>query len=315
LLPEDDYKVVALPYFRFYNQGEKFADTLDWSNPGDIRVMEKLDGSLIIMYWYGGEWRFATSGQPDAYNNIKLINTVWKKLNYKFPDDSDKDKTFMFELCSLQNKIVVSYEMERLVLHGVRSINTFQEFLPDSYAQKYGYELIKSFTFGSFDEAHQAVSQLDPKQNEGYVYLQANDSGRFKRVKDKHPEYVILSKMAESDKIEMVLIKTIQSRDESEFLATNPDKLEEYNEYKAKYTKLCNLILDEWTTLMSNEPVPDRKTFFQTINSFDTDIKRWYKHCLLEMYTKHTKGLVVDQEAIFRWLDKQTQFKIHSFLF
>lgn len=300
--PEDNFKVIALPYFRFYNLGEKFTDVIDWST---TRVLEKLDGSLIILYYYDGEWCFATSGTPDAYGMSDLINKVWKQLNYRFPDPEDQDKTFMFELCSLKNKIVVSYEVERMVLHGVRSIVTFQEEMPDAYAIKYGYELIKSYPVYTLEDAHTMVLKFNPTQNEGCVYV----DHAFRRVKDKNPDYVVLSKTAEGDSIEVTILKTIFANDGSEFLSTNPDKTELYNEIYQKYAKLCEEIDRVWHSVNG---LPDRKSFFQTVNSLaTTDVSRWYKNCLLEMYTNKTKNKPVD---IREWVNKQNATRVINYL-
>ena len=332
ILPEDNFKVVALPYFRFYNHGEKFTDVIDW-NSTNTRVLEKLDGSLVILYYYegsdGNHWRFATSGTPDAYGMSSLINKVWKKLGYRYPNEEDKDKTFMFELCTLNNKIVVPYETERMVLHGVRSIITFKEELPDAYATKYGYELIKSYPVNNFDDAHKMVLGFDPKQTEGCVYV----DHLFRRVKDKNPEYVVLSKTAEGDSIECTILKTIFTNDSSEFLSTNPDKIDLYNDIYNKYITLCKQIEQEWNNL---KDIPDRKTFFQTINtitstnkSLDTslaaslDAAKWYKNCLLEMYTIQTKNTQrkntqqnirdVDINYIYGWINKQNPMRVLNF--
>jgi len=46
---EDDWRVVSLPYVKFFNYGESYADkTLDWTT---AKVYEKLDGSMVTLYW------------------------------------------------------------------------------------------------------------------------------------------------------------------------------------------------------------------------------------------------------------------------
>src|SRR4051812_7540092 len=60
---ERDWAIVSYPYMKFYNHGEPYAAPLDWST---ARVYEKLDGSLIVLYHYAGEWQAATSGQADG---------------------------------------------------------------------------------------------------------------------------------------------------------------------------------------------------------------------------------------------------------
>src|SRR6476659_8011413 len=57
--------VLAHPYNKFWNHGEHLAATIDWST---ARVQDKLDGSLMILYWHpaNGAWQVASSGHPIA---------------------------------------------------------------------------------------------------------------------------------------------------------------------------------------------------------------------------------------------------------
>jgi hypothetical protein len=63
----NNWNVVAFPFKRFFNEGEGTADTIDWNT---ARVQEKVDGTLIIMYWYDGTWQIATRGSPDAGGSV-----------------------------------------------------------------------------------------------------------------------------------------------------------------------------------------------------------------------------------------------------
>lgn len=53
ILDEDDnWRIVAFPFRKFFNFNESNAAKLNWS--GGVKVMEKLDGSLMILYSYKG---------------------------------------------------------------------------------------------------------------------------------------------------------------------------------------------------------------------------------------------------------------------
>jgi hypothetical protein len=39
------------------------AAAIDWTN---AVVTEKLDGSLVTLYWYQGGWQVASTGTPDG---------------------------------------------------------------------------------------------------------------------------------------------------------------------------------------------------------------------------------------------------------
>src|SRR5699024_2865527 len=64
----NDYKHVCVPFFKFFNYGEKCADNIDWNY---TTVEEKVDGSLI-KFWIGrdGDLRVSTNGTIDARDAI-----------------------------------------------------------------------------------------------------------------------------------------------------------------------------------------------------------------------------------------------------
>lgn len=45
-----DWAVVAMPYTRFFNYGERWASCIDWAT---AKVFEKMDGSLMTMVCCG----------------------------------------------------------------------------------------------------------------------------------------------------------------------------------------------------------------------------------------------------------------------
>lgn len=112
---EDNWNIVCYPYNKFFNFGESNAAKLNWDSK--INAYKKLDGSLINLFYYKG-WNFSTSGNPDAsgpcLNNLgrqitfhELVKELWSQHNYEYPFKIDYNRTFMFELCTPLNKIVV----------------------------------------------------------------------------------------------------------------------------------------------------------------------------------------------------------------
>jgi len=75
----------------------------------EIRVYEKLDGSLAVLYYYGGEWNVSSSGVPDgsaflyhaSCKDLKFCDlfwSVWKEEGYSLP--KDENYCYFFELMS-----------------------------------------------------------------------------------------------------------------------------------------------------------------------------------------------------------------------
>lgn len=197
---DDPTEIVAMAYRKFWNLGEKHADAIDWST---ARVAEKLDGSLMTLYWHGGasgRWCVASSGHPTAGGNYNgadakvFRDAFWetfRALGYREPAPGDRDYCFMFELCRPDNRIVVRYPEPRLVLHGARHLGDLTERGHDWLALiggAYRWEVVSSWLPGEPTPAWVTASAAatDPLGLEGYVVCDA----AFRRVKVKNPRYV-----------------------------------------------------------------------------------------------------------------------------
>src|ERR1035437_3276957 len=49
----DEWKVISRSYNKFFNYGEGNAAEIDWNN---CVIQEKVDGSLMTIYWYSDRW-------------------------------------------------------------------------------------------------------------------------------------------------------------------------------------------------------------------------------------------------------------------
>ena len=107
ILERGSWNVVAMPFKKFFNYGEQHADRLDW---GTAKVYEKLDGSLLTLYFHSGEWHVATSKLPAADGKLpsggvagcgtfaELFWSVWRRKGYRTPES--RTTCYMFELCN-----------------------------------------------------------------------------------------------------------------------------------------------------------------------------------------------------------------------
>lgn len=196
----DAREVVAWPYNKFWNLGEARADTIDWST---ARVLDKLDGSLMILYWHPrtGGWRVASSGHPTAGGSFGTDRArtfadafwaVWDSEDLTLPGSVWQDVTFMFELCASENRIVVKHDRPRLVLHGARECGTeISHETLDTCSILIGCDLVESFPLTSAEDCATAAATLNPVAAEGFVVVDA----AFHRVKIKSPRYVSLHHM------------------------------------------------------------------------------------------------------------------------
>ena len=189
-------EVVCWPFNKFFNFQEKYAADIDWNS---ARVMEKIDGSMIKLYWYKNAWRFATSSTCDAkeaavpgYKDLSyadIINKASNKVEIPF-DKLNKDYTYVFELVSPLTQVVVRYEETLLYYLAAKNNKTGEEV--DNELTKFIKP--KSYILSTLEECMVAAEILndgDTIEKEGFVVVDGNHN----RVKIKSPAYVAMHRM------------------------------------------------------------------------------------------------------------------------
>ena len=108
VLDEQRKRIVATPFPKFFNLGEARGETRELP----FESFEKVDGSLIIAFQHQREWLTATKGAFDS------AQALWARRQLKSTDLAalQPDTTYLFEAVSPDNRIVVKYDDEALVL-------------------------------------------------------------------------------------------------------------------------------------------------------------------------------------------------------
>lgn len=254
----DDWRIISWSYDKFFNYGEGHAAEIDWNT---ARVYEKLDGSLMTVYFYDNNWHVASSGLPDASGEVMGTNTTfaelfwktWRDLGYQLPTDTSK--CFSFELMTPYNRIVVRHEKSRIVLHGARRLSDLRELNPIVEAHTNGWECVKIFPLHSWDNILSAAKNLDPMKTEGYVVC----DGNYNRVKVKSPAYVAVSRLKDStSSSSRQLLDKIRINDHEEFLSYFPEMKDVYYRIKVKYEKMLSYVEGFYEAISD---IDDRKAF------------------------------------------------------
>ena len=188
--------VLCRPFDKFFNVQEQYASDIDWDT---AKVLEKIDGSLIKMYWYNGEWVFATSSTCDAseapvagYRDLTYRDIILRADNYgKIPfDNMNKRKTYLFELVSPMTQVVIRYDTTTLYYLATRDNMTGQEVEDEEFE---GFKRPKSFPIKTIDECISAATELNKDseadlKDEGFVVV----DGKHDRIKIKSPAYIAM---------------------------------------------------------------------------------------------------------------------------
>ncbi|WP_310484933.1 RNA ligase [Chamaesiphon sp. VAR_48_metabat_403] len=111
LVLDNHYRPIARPLPKFFNLSE-YQGTLPDGVPN---IYEKLDGSLIILFHYQGQWEVASRGSfasDQSHMARVLLGNYREDL-----DKLDRAYTYLFEIIYPINRIVVDYgSAQRLVL-------------------------------------------------------------------------------------------------------------------------------------------------------------------------------------------------------
>jgi len=215
VLEKDTWDIVSFPFYRFYNFEEVPEERIkfDWKHS---YATEKIDGSLLEIFNYKGEWLLSTRsmiGGDNALNAIgttvnDIFNDAIKPLDrFQFFSFLNPNYTYIFEIVSPYNQIVTQWDTAHLYLIGGRNIQ--QEEIPftdiysllDSRIQKVIrlpkvislYDAEKDEFIG-FDKMKH-LAETGNSQDEGFVvvyYNSNNDQFSFPRVKVKNSAYVAL---------------------------------------------------------------------------------------------------------------------------
>jgi hypothetical protein len=212
-----DVEVLAWPMNRFYNHGDAVAAQIDWSDPG-LRVYEKLDGTCMIVYWdpLHGRWHAGTRSVPEAdlpirVGHMEIGDMTFSELFFKAlvatreastgeaitwtVDGFDKvvhlnkELTYVFELTTPYNRIVVKYDEPRVTLLAARHTATGKELPIESLCLQY-VNRPKTWDLRSASALDAFVNSADPALLEGAVVCDS----QFHRLKVKNKAWVLSSK-------------------------------------------------------------------------------------------------------------------------
>lgn len=170
------FRLVAYAFDRFFNYGEYGAAQVDWQS---AKVWEKMDGSLIKVFYYKGEWIVSTSGSVAGGSKVgeteksfsELFWEVFNQVGYS-KDVLKPNLCYIFELCHKSNRIVVAYDKPQLPLLAVRDrLLNFDEVDVEEVGHSHGFKVVERYDFGEKELIH--MVNLRGANHEGFVVCDA----------------------------------------------------------------------------------------------------------------------------------------------
>lgn len=197
---------VAVPFYKFGNYGESYVPNIDWSS---AKVKEKVDGSLMKVWYHKDEWHVSTNGTIDAHNaptsveKVSFYDIFMRALEKNgnprdFFNSLDINYTYMFELVSRETRVTIEYPETALYYLGSRSLCTLlEEELPASTDDAVFFKFVKLpriYPLRTLEDCITAVNAMGADE-EGFVVCDRH----FNRMKIKSPEYLMAARICNNN--------------------------------------------------------------------------------------------------------------------
>jgi T4 RnlA family RNA ligase len=212
LILDDQYQTIARPLRKFFNLQEH-QGTLPDSVP---KIYEKLDGSLILLFFYEGQWQVASRGSflsEQALKAREILNDYQSEV-----DQLDRSYTYLLEVIYPANRIVVDYgNAERLVLLAAVHTETGEEIDHEGVTWR---DRAQTYPATSLPDWIKSLNQAELPNQEGFILKWSNGF----RLKYKLEDYVRLHRVLTRIQAKDIWECLSQNQDLEQFLTAVPDE-------------------------------------------------------------------------------------------
>ena len=188
IILDENLDVACIGFNKFFNQHEQFASKINWD---DCRVQEKLDGSIVKLWFDTDKWVWATNGVIYAENaecmdlmHKNYLELIQDAVNYNDIDYNklNTENTYIFEIVD-PCMHTVKYPEIKLYHIGTRNNKTLREDNVDI-----GIEKPKEYSLHSLEEVIKFVQEMNEAEvtEEGVVVV----DNRWNRIKIKNVRYL-----------------------------------------------------------------------------------------------------------------------------
>lgn len=305
------YKFVCVPFTKFFCLKDPNAkqDVIKLYHRKKWLIEEKIDGSLIKLWFDDNKWHVSTSGTIHAVDaevqfKTEQINTFKDLFDVASKDKIDYNKldksyTYMFELVGIENKVIVPYNIEDIYYLGRRNNYTLNEvsYFDDDCV---GVEKCKRPRCRIVDvninpkkmmsKLYNDVNLLD-KSNEHFEGYVVSDLSLKTRIKMKSNQYMELFHQKGNGVFtpRKILLMILDSKDD--------DIISSFPEYRVQFDKVRNQFIN-WVNLVKTE------LNYMQDNQWETkkDFAEWAKttSCPTIMFSAYGKDYISDD-----WIEKK----------
>lgn len=233
---QDNFRVVRYAFKKFFNIDEGHSATIDWDT---AVASEKIDGSIMSVWYARGKWHLSTNGTIDAFKaeiaGVGPYKTFGDLFESVCPmstfDHFDKNKCITFELVSPYNKVVIDYPETKVYVLSVRNMATLAEYSIDdlqTWADANGFATPQVYRLNDQSDYRKLVEDM-PEGHEGIVVRDGNGE----RVKIKTLLYFEMHRAKNNGVITLErIVDLIRANDHYEFLSYFPEYQSVFDDVK-----------------------------------------------------------------------------------
>jgi RNA ligase len=277
-----DGTIVARPFDKFFNIDESEETRIDVleSRPGPIDITEKLDGSMIAVWFYDGSWHTSTRG---SFTSSQAQAAAWWLAGQPSKlVDILEEFTLLCEWCAPDNRVVLKYDTADLVLIGARLTSTGTDLHYEQLRHVANLAGLRITPHTTDSLAELAAARGDRIGMEGWVARWPNGF----RVKIKTQDYLRLHRLVSNFSVSRVRDVLLAAGDawqayltelpeefraEAERMASDMQAAtaERVQALQATYTRIAPLAAKgrkEYALAVLQEPADDRPYLFSLID-------------------------------------------------
>ena len=235
VLDTSNYSIVAHCMTRFFNYSEATEITEKFVWTGDINSRTKEDGSLISIFFNKLSEQWECKTRNSWADSVMHVNgPIWSDLVFMllpdcFSDLASKEDTYVFELCSMHNRVVRHYPEPKLVLLTILNNNAknrdgheYHYSVVDKFAKWNRLERPKRINSNSVEEVKAYIHYLEETDGTAEGLVLQDENGL--RIKAKSSTYLSYSRLGSNGSIatDKNLIPLILANEQAEAIAIFP---------------------------------------------------------------------------------------------
>jgi hypothetical protein len=221
------FNVVSRSFNRFFNYGE--CPNTDDFVFNETVFFEKVDGSIINVYWWNNQWNVSTKSMAQGEAETPLGHKFKDIFCGVFDLDSIpvefRDRTLIFEMVSPRTRVVKPYPSDDVYLIGARRRVDGHDYHWHSLkamADTIGVQMPEIHFLDSYNDINHLISNLEAF-DEGFIGVNYNEDG-VHRIKFKNPSHLAIAHLRGDGVISKKrLALLVLEQDQEEYLQYFPE--------------------------------------------------------------------------------------------